>query len=145
MKKVAVAAALVILIFQGSLQAQEREPLAMRIMAEWTFGGVFVGAIVGAALWLTDPGKANNRLTEQVAGSAAWGAVAGAGFALTVLNDTLILPLLGQVSRDPLHASRRISSDPILQEERRQDLLATAGGGARAGPGIVLPLFAFRF
>lgn len=145
MKRLAILAVLLFLSFQSSLQAQERPPLAMRIMLDWTVGGVFIGALVGGAIWLTDPGKEGNRLSEQFVGGAAWGAVAGAAWALSVINDSAIPPLLAVAPVDPLHPAMRITSDPIGEEELRGQLLASTAKPGRVGRGLVLPLVNFRF
>ncbi len=145
MKKLAVLAVLLLLCFQTSLHAQEREPLAMRIMLDWTVGGVIVGALVGGAIWLTDPGREGNNVSDQVLGGAAWGSLAGAAWAISILNDTAIAPVLAQVPLDPLHPARRITGDPILDEERRQDLLAGSPGHGGSGRAFVLPLLNLRF
>ncbi len=145
MKKIALLAIVLVLVFQSALQAQEREPLAMRIMLDWSVGGAFAGALVGAAIWLTDPGKEGNRLSDQVAGGAAWGAVGGAAFALSVMNDTSLAPNTAWLAPDPLHDSRRITADPIAAEERRQDLLTSAGSRGGGGKMIIIPVLALRF
>ena len=43
------------LFAQGQAQAQEIEPLAMKIVLQWTVAGAVVGVGLGAALWLIDP------------------------------------------------------------------------------------------
>ena len=66
---------LVLLVFaavvlaETSSYAQEREPLAMRIELEWTVAWTVVGALAGAALWLTDPGNPNLSLARQSIGT----------------------------------------------------------------------------
>jgi hypothetical protein len=142
-KRLCALAVLLLLFSQSPLYAQERGPLAMRIMFDWTAGGVVAGALVGAGIWLTDPGRPGNSLSEQMAAGAAWGAVAGAAFALSVINSAAIPPAVAEQPVDPLHPAMRISSDPIRQEERLQDLLASAP--SRSVPGLVLPLVYYRF
>ena len=145
MKKLALLAVLLFFCLQAPLRAQEREPLAMRIMLDWTLGGVLMGILVGGAIWMTDPGREGNRLSEQVAGGAAWGAVAGAAFALTVINEAAIPPAFASMPADPLHPARRITSDPIGEEERRKNLLASASAAPRRGRAFLMPLINLRF
>lgn len=147
MKRIAILIVLLTLGFQSTLKAQEREPLAMQIMLEWTVGGLIVGAGVGMLIWLTDPGRPNNKLSEQLALGAAWGSAAGAAVGLSRLNATAIPPVLARLEPGPLHSASRITHDPIADEDQRQDLLAGAGGAHQGGGGrgIVLPLLNLRF
>lgn len=144
MKKI-VLMAILLLCFQITAQAQEKEPLVMRILLDWSVAGAAMGVAVGGAVWLTDPGRPGNRLADQVAIGAAWGAIAGAGFGMFVLSETAIHPSFALQHPDPLHPSRRITGDPIGEEEARADLLATAGGSSRRGRTLVLPLLDMRF
>lgn len=145
MKRLGVMVALLMLVVQGPLHAQERGPLAMRIMLEWTVGGLFAGALVGGGIWLTDPGREGNRLSDNVASGAAWGAVAGAIFALTVVNAAAIPPQVADHPTDPLDPSLRIVSDPVGQEAQREDLLASAPARAGPAPQFVLPVITMHF
>ncbi|MCZ6730503.1 MAG: hypothetical protein O7C61_12420 [SAR324 cluster bacterium] len=146
MKQVAILIVLLTALVQIPLHAQEREPLVMRIMLEWTAGGVGAGALVGGAVWLTDPGKKGNKLSEQAARGAAWGAIVGAIFALTVVNNSAIPPAFAEMRPGALHPAMRITSDPIGEEDRRMDLLAAVGGApSRGGGGFVMPVLNLRF
>ena len=147
MKRIAILIVLLTLGFHSTLRAQEKEPLAMRIMLEWTGGGLIVGAGVGLLIWLTDPGRPNNKLSEQLALGAAWGSGAGAAVGLSRLNATAIPPVAARMGPGPLHSASRITHDPIADEDRRQDLLAGVGGAYQGGGGrsIFLPLLNLRF
>ena len=79
MKRVIIFAAILFVLLPSILQAQEREPLAMRIAFEWTAGGGILGGFIGFAAWLTDPGNPNIRLSEQIA--------RGAGSVYPVVED----------------------------------------------------------
>ncbi len=146
MKRITILFLLLTVLASAPLRAQEKEPLVMRVMVDWTAGGIIAGIVVGTAIWLTDPGKKGNKLSDQAARGAAWGALAGAVFALTVANNTAIGPAVVQASPGPLHPAMRITSDPIADEEQRQHLLASSGGaGSFGGKSIVLPLLNLRF
>lgn len=146
MKRIIILIAVLILGFHATARAQERGPLAMRVMLEWTFGGMVVGAGLGALIWLTDPGRPGNRLSEQLALGAAWGSIAGAATGLSRLNSGLIPPIVQNFGPGPLHPASRITSDPIGDEDRRADLLASLtespGGG---GPGLFVSVLNLRF
>ena len=146
MKRIVIIAAVLLLGFQVNVRAQEKEPLAMRIMLEWTVGGVFVGAGIGALIWLTDPGRPGNNLGEQVVLGAAWGSAVGAATGLSRLNSTLIPPVVVQNGPGPLHPASRITSDPIGDEAQRADLLASlADSRTNIGRSIILPVYNLRF
>lgn len=146
MKRIAILAVVLTLGFHATVRAQEKEPLAMRVMLEWTVGGVVVGAGLGALIWLTDPGRPGNRLGEQLALGAAWGSIAGAATGLSRLNSGLIPPIVQNYAPGPLHPANRITGDPIREEDKRADLLAALSDPHRgAGRGLVLPLFNLRF
>ena len=146
MKRIAILIVVLILSFHATAKAQERGPLAMRVMLELTVGGMVVGAGLGALIWLTDPGRPGNRLAEQLALGAAWGSVAGAATGLSRLNSGLIPPIVQNFGPGPLHPASRITSDPIGDEDERSDLLASlteSPGGGR--PGLIMPVFNLRF
>ncbi|HUJ76673.1 MAG TPA: hypothetical protein VL359_17550 [bacterium] len=133
MKRLLVLVAAMLLLWQTHAWAQEREPLAMRIELEWTVAGTIMGALVGAALWLTDPANPNLTLARQVIESGTLGTFAGAAFGLYVLqrsaqfpvnavqNDAPVAPWLAQ--GDPPAAALGAGSDPIAARMRGQDLL----------------------
>lgn len=146
MKQIVILIVLLTALGQVPLHAQEREPLVMRIMLEWTAGGVLAGALVGGAVWLTDPGKKGNKLSEQTSRGAAWGSIVGAIFALTVVNNSAIPPAFANMRPGALHPAMRITSDPIGEEERRMDLLASVGGApSLRGGGFLMPVLNLRF
>lgn len=146
MKRIAILITVLVLGFQVNLRAQEREPLAMRIMLEWTVGGLFVGAGLGALIWLTDPGAPGNNLGEQMVLGAAWGSALGAATGISRLNATLIPPVIVQNGPGPLHPASRITDDPIGDEERRSDLLASlADSQPLKGRSFILPVYNLRF
>ena len=144
MKKSLIILVFVLIAFQGKALAQQKEPLAMRVMVDWTVAGAAGGIAVGIGIWLTDPGRPGNKLSEQLAGGAAWGAVAGAAYGIMVLNQKARRPIAA-ITEDPLHPANRIAADPIKNDEERQDLLA----GISLMPGrtdaISLPVLDFRF
>ena len=71
MKRAILFIGLLLIVFQSSLQAQQKEPLAMEILFQWTAAGGVSGAGIGFALWLTDPGNPNVQLSDQMARGAA--------------------------------------------------------------------------
>jgi len=73
-------------------QAQERDPLFMRIELEWTLAGTVFGALVGAAIWLTDPGNPHFTLSETAVEGAALGTLVGAGFGIYVMQMRVQYP-----------------------------------------------------
>src|SRR5574341_1482989 len=129
------AAALLVLVTHSLAYAQEREPLAMRIELEWTIAGTALGALVGAALWLTDPGNPHNILSRSALEGAALGALAGAGFGIYIMQQRMQVPA-GMAERD---ATR---DEPLLVSARSRD--APAGFRAAAPRGITIPLAQFR-
>src|SRR5690349_7787009 len=108
-------------------QAQEREPLAMRVELEWTIAFTVVGAVVGTTLWLTDPGNPNNRLSRSVIEGAAYGAVAGAGWGVYMLQRNAQNPGTALIY-DPLDPVNRPTKDPIAAQLQKEDLLAAWDG-----------------
>jgi hypothetical protein len=143
-----VAAALAMLLTHSLAQAQEREPLVMRIELEWTIAGTVLGALVGAALWLTDPGDPHNLLARSVIEGSALGTVAGAGFGIYMIQRNAQFPggRVAQVN-DPLDPMNRPGRDPIAVQLQREDLLSSLrqsrGGGRRWE--ITLANFNWRF
>ena len=144
MKKILVILALLLLASQGKSFAQQQEPLAMRVLVDWTVAGSFGGVAVGIGVWLTDPGRPGNKLSEQIAGGAAWGAVAGAVYGVVMLNQTAKLPIAA-LEPGPLHPANRIASDPIGDEANRQDLLAGIATPAPQGYEFSVPVLNLRF
>ena len=148
MKRVILVAAAAVMLFTHSLaQAQEREPLVMRIELEWTVAWTVIGAGVGGALWLTDPGNPHNHLTVSLAEGAAIGAVVGAAFGIYVIQRNAQLP--GTASTyDPLDPMNRPGRDIVAAQLRREDLLASLehppSGGRREWE-IPLASFNWRF
>ncbi len=145
MKKILLAGLIVLLWAQTTLQAQERPPLVMNILTEWALGGAAVGLAFGGAVWLTDPGRPGNTLGDQLISGAAYGAFAGTAFGIYVMNQTIIAPRFSAIHPNPLHPSRRIGSDPIGEEEKRQDLLAVFTEQKGSSSGWVLPVLNMRF
>jgi hypothetical protein len=143
-----VAAALAMLLTHSLAQAQEREPLAMRIELEWTVAGTVLGALVGAALWLTDPGDPHNVLARSVIEGAALGTVAGAGFGIYMIQRNAQFAGGGTAQvNDPLDPMNRPGRDPIAVQLQREDLLSSLRqprGGGR-GMEITLASFNWRF
>jgi len=88
----AAALAFVVLTAQSLALAQERDPLAMRIELEWTIAGSALGALLGAAIWLTDPGNPSITLSGNVIEGAALGAIAGAGFGYYIILQNIQFP-----------------------------------------------------
>lgn len=113
-----------VLVAETCAYAQEREPLAMRIELEWTLAGTVVGALLGTALWLTDPGNPNLSLARQSIEGAALGTIAGAGFGLYVLQRHAQFPApLAQEAPPILWGT---GADPVAVRERAEALMATA-------------------
>jgi hypothetical protein len=142
-----VAAALMMLFTHSLAQAQEREPLAMRIELEWTLAGTVLGAAVGVALWLTDPGNPHNILARSVIEGSALGAAAGAGFGIYILQRSAQLPGAAAQVYDPLNPINRPGRDPIAVERQREDLLSFLRPpfGAAHGRGVEIPLAHFNW
>ena len=143
MKKSAGLVVGLLLVLQPALYAQQKRPLVMRVMVDWTVAGSLLGAAVGAAIWLTDPGKPGNKFSDNFAGGAAWGSIAGAGFGIYIINITARGPAFASFTPGPLDPSQRITRDPIAAEDARHDLLAGSGGGFSGG--FIVPLLNFRF
>jgi hypothetical protein len=138
---------MVLILLQSSLQAQDRDPLAMRIMFDWTAAGGVSGAVVGFAVWLTDPGNPNIRLADQMVRGTALGVILGAGYGLFILQRSARLPVRSQVYiRDPLDPRERITSDPVAAASGF-DRPALSSGLFRSGAnsGFALPVLSFRF
>ena len=95
MKKAILLAAILVLAMQmlpsTQAQAQEREPLVMHIELEWTLAGMVGGAVMGFMIWLTDP-VGPLPLNDALASGAAWGAVAGAGYGVFMMQRTARIP-----------------------------------------------------
>ena len=144
MKRAFLLAVVLMVLMQGLVLSQEREPLAMRIGFEWTAAGALGGAALGVLLWLTDPANPNNQLSDSIAIGAAWGTVVGAGFSGYVMQRNAILPATAQV-RNPLHPSNRITTDPIAIEDGSDFLAALGAHPGRNVPGFTVPVFQFRF
>ena len=144
LKRMVVAAALLVAVSQSAALAQERGPLAMRAEFEWTVLGVVAGVAVGALVWLTDPASPGNNLGDSVAIGAAWGSIAGAGFGLFVLQRSAIFPN-GTAVQNPLDPRNRISSDPVAELNGQTYLLAHRDAAQPAGPELRVPLLSMRF
>jgi drug/metabolite transporter (DMT)-like permease len=127
-------------LWQGSALAQEREPLVMRIELEWSIAGTVVGALVGAALWLTDPGNPNSSLSRQSIEGAALGAFAGAGFGLYVIQRSIQVPQTAMGDVPP--SLWGTGADPITVRERAEALLAF---GPPNRPSISISALRLRF
>ena len=143
MKKFAGLVVGLMLVLQPALYAQQKRPLIMRIMVDWTVAGSMLGAAVGGAIWLTDPGKPGNKFSDSFASGLAWGTIAGAGFGIFIINITARGPATISLTPGPLDPSQRITRDPIAAEDARRDLLAGSGGGFSRG--IILPFLNLRF
>ena len=140
-----VAAAAVMLLTTSLAQAQEREPLVMRIELEWTVAGTVLGSVIGAALWLTDPGNPQNHLSRSVIEGASLGAVAGAGFGIYMIQRGVQYPGTAW-NNDPLDPINRPGRDIAQIQLDREDLLSrvsTPGGGRHTE--IQLANFKFHF
>ena len=146
MRRVILLFSLFLILLQPSLRAQEQGPLAMRIMFEWTAAGTVGGAMIGFALWLTDPGNPNIHLADQMARGAALGAILGAGYGLFILQRSAQIPARPQVYiRDPLHPRERLTSDPVaaasgFDRPALSEVFRRSGGSS-----LMLPLFDFNF
>jgi hypothetical protein len=137
---------LVLLVFaamvlaEASGYAQEREPLAMRIELEWTVAWSVVGALAGAALWLTDPGNPNLSLARQSIEGAALGAFVGAGFGLYVMQRSIQYPQNAALETPP--ALWGTGADPVTVRERSEQLMASA---PPAHPSFTLAAYRLNF
>ena len=139
MKQAIVAvAALMVLVAHSQVQAQEREPLAMRIELEWTIAGTALGALVGAALWLTDPGNPHNVLSVSVLEGASLGALAGAGFGIYIMQQRIQVPG-GTAGLEPT------PGEPAIAAARPPDALASFHAPVQRGFAIPLAQFKLRF
>lgn len=145
-RAILVTAATLMLLTHSLAQAQEREPLVMRIELEWTLAGTVLGALVGAALWLTDPGNPNNQLSRSVIEGSALGAVAGAGFGIYIIQRNVQYGAPIGVN-NPLHPANRPGRDPVAVLAQQEDLLSTwrQSGGRGHGLEITLANFNWRF
>lgn len=147
MKRAILVAAVALMVLTHSLAlAQEREPLVMRIELEWTLAGTVLGALVGAALWLTDPGNPNNQLSRSVIEGSALGAVAGAGFGIYIIQRNVQYGApIG--ANDPLDPANRPGRDSVAVLAQREDLLSAwrQPGGRGQGMEITLVNFNWRF
>lgn len=130
MRRILILLAVVWFFWQPALQAQEKGPIVMRIVVEWTTAGMLGGAAVGALLWLTDPGNETNNLSERILVGAGGGGVIGAIYGLSVLSEATYYTAknmrTGQTfaNLSPLHPTNRISADPISIELNRMDILS---------------------
>ena len=144
-KKILLAFALALVVANSTALAQQKEPLAMRVMVDWSLAGTFGGLGFGVAVWLTDPGRPGNKLSEQMAGGAAWGAVAGAAYGIVILNQTMRRPGFANLSPGALHPASRITSDPIGAASKREDLFASTTNVQSGWGDISLPVLNFKF
>jgi len=129
-----------ILLAETSGFAQEREPLAMRIELEWTVAGAVAGALIGAALWLTDPGNPNNSLARQSIEGAALGTFVGAGFGLFIIQRNAQFPNTAALETPP--ALWGTGADPVAVRERMETLMASAPPNR---PSIMFPAIRLHF
>jgi hypothetical protein len=143
LKRIVVLAALLVAVSQSAAMAQERGPLVMRAEFEWTIVGIVSGLGVGALVWLTDPGRPGNNLSDNLASGAAWGSILGAGFGIYVLQRSVVLPATAVV--DPLDPRNRISADPVAVESGQSFMLARRDALAPTGREFRLPLLDLRF
>jgi hypothetical protein len=120
--------------------AQEREPLAMRIELEWTVAWTVIGALAGAALWLTDPGNPNLSLARQSIEGAAIGAFVGAGFGLYVMQRNIQFPQTAATDVSP--SLWGTSVDPITVRDRAAESMAS---GPPAHPAFTLAAYRMNF
>jgi len=130
-----------LLLAETSGFAQEREPLAMRIELEWSIAGTVMGALVGAALWLTDPANPNLSLSRQAIEGASLGAFAGAGFGLYVLQRNALFPA-SQANAEAPPILWGTGADPVAVRERSEALLASAPPNR---PSIAFSMFRLHF
>ena len=146
MKRLILIVALLCTLLGGQAKAQESGPLAMQIMFEWTAAGGMGGALIGFALWLTDPGNPNIQLSEQMTKGAALGIILGAGYGLFVLQRSAQIPYRTQVEvRDPLNPTQRITSDPVAIASGDFRGLGMGTAPSFAESFLQLPLFKFHF
>ncbi|MDH4225224.1 MAG: hypothetical protein OEW12_06220 [Deltaproteobacteria bacterium] len=122
-------------------QAQEKPPLAMGITFQWTAAGGVLGAVVGVAMWMTDPGNPANRLGRSVMEGTAWGVFAGAAMGGMMMARNA--RGTGQPTADlwdPLAPENRIGGREIAEAQTRYQLAAAYGG-----PEIIVPVLDIRF
>lgn len=129
-----------VLVAETCAFAQERSPLAMEIELEWSFAGTVVGALLGAALWLTDPGNPNNPLARQAIEGGALGTFVGAGFGLYVLQRHAQFPASMAQEVPPILWGT--GADPVTVRERADGPMASAPSNR---PMIVFAPFRIRF
>lgn len=144
LKRIVLLAAVLAALANTSALAQESGPLAMRLEFEWTIVGAVAGVAVGALVWLTDPANPGNNLADSVASGAAWGAVLGAGFGVTVLQRAAVFPP-GTVRTDPLDPRNRISDDPVAQQSGEGAMLAQRFSNPAPELSIRVPVLRLQF
>jgi hypothetical protein len=146
LKQLILIVALLCMLLGGQAKAQESGPLAMQIMFEWTAAGGVGGGFIGFAIWLTDPGNPNTRLSEQMTKGAALGVVLGAAYGLFVLQRSAQIPYRSQVEvRDPLNPTQRITSDPVAIASGDYRVLGRGGAPAVSDSFLQMPLFNIHF
>lgn len=146
MKRAILFTGLLLIVFQSSLQAQQKEPLAMEILFQWTAAGGVSGAGIGFALWLTDPGNPNIQLSDQMARGAALGFILGGAYGLFILQRSVIFPAPSLVRvRDPLDPRERITSDPVAVAAGEWNALSFEPSLFGRNGGFSLPLLNIRF
>lgn len=143
LKRIIVLAALLIVVCQTGVQAQERGPLVMQIEFEWTVMGTVAGSVVGFLVWLTDPANPTNNLSDSLAAGAAWGAFAGAGFGVYVLQNSANAPRTAIYN--PLAPENRISADPVAVLSGESTPFAHRVAANDGGPELRLPLLRLHF
>jgi len=146
LKRLILIVALLCTLLGGQAKAQESGPLAMQIMFEWSAAGGVGGAMIGFALWLTDPGNPSIHLSEQMTKGAAIGIMLGAGYGLYVMQRSAQIPFRSQVDvRNPLDPTQRITSDPVAIASGDFRGLGIGASPTRAESFLQLPLFIFHF
>ena len=153
-KRAILVAGALLVLGQSQVWAQETEPLAMRVILEWSVAGTVGGAVLGAMFWLTDPGNPNNSFSRQAIEGSAIGTVIGFGFGIYVLQKSAIFPVQF-VQHNPLDPSNRLVADPVAAQERLTLFSSSAiggGGGSLVGGGggglgrmFQMPVFNFKF
>ncbi|MBI4080968.1 MAG: hypothetical protein HY423_00015 [Candidatus Lambdaproteobacteria bacterium] len=141
MKRIVLAAVVGLLLSRSLALAQERPPLVMEIGFQWTALGTVTGAVVGAAIWLTDPANPNNSLARQTIEGAALGAIAGAGLSIYIMQLTARIPAPVAYGARPLDPARRLNTEPLLAQGPAFGL----GGATTVGRSLILPLLDLRF
>ncbi|MDH4120685.1 MAG: hypothetical protein OEV94_03170 [Deltaproteobacteria bacterium] len=142
MKKFLMTLGVLVILVNSQAQAQEKGPLAMQTMFYWTITGSLIGAVLGTAVWMTDPGNPNVKMSASLLEGAAWGTLFGAGFGLYVLNQTYIPPAgatPSQVGEMPmpsgLYALHPTRLDTLPEDHFRRPL--------SVGP--MIPVMSFQF